>query len=288
MEYFLLTLATAASATKALVCRSLGTRATAKRRVLQDNAFIFLFSALAVLVASAFLGGLSFSYQTVLIGVGFAASLLFTQLMQMIAMGRGPASVTTLIYSYGFIVPIVYSAIALGEEISVMQYVGIGLSAVSLFFIVSPQRDRRASLGWLLVAMLSALGSGMNAVIQKLHRAVAPEGEITSLLLVSFTLAALFSFGFSLLAKGEHFCDGGIAKRLGFVAFSGGAIGGLNILNLIIAGKLPAVVQFPIYNIGSLIIVGLVAGFVYKDRVSIKQLIGFVIGTMSVLTIGLL
>ena len=240
-----------------------------------------------MILASTVKGGLSFSYETVFIGLGFAASLLFTQLMQMLAMGIGPASVTTLIYSYGFVVPIIYSAIVLNESISVFQILGIALSLVSLFFIVNPKNDRRAGSWWLIIALLSALGSGMNAVIQKLHRAVAPEGEITALLLVSFTTAAIFSFAFSRFAKKAENRNALDAKRIGFTAFSGFAIGGLNILNLIIAGRLPAVVQFPIYNIGAMILVGVVARLIYGDSISKKQLIGFVIGIVSVLTIGL-
>ena len=288
MNYLLLILATLASTTKALVCKKIGMGAISEGRVLRENSMIFLFASVAVIAMSPLTGGLHISGKTLLIALIFAVSLLFTQLMQMYAMRHGPASITTLIYSFGFLVPIIYGYAALGEPISIPQLIGIIVAALSLFFITDPKRDRASSRIWLILSFLAALGSGINAVIQKLHRTLAPETEISALLVISFLLASLISFALSFAIKCDTEKDPPLRLSLGFTAFSGVAIGGLNILNLLIAGRLPAVIQFPVYNIGSMILVGIGGAVFYGDRLSPKQAIGFLIGAVAILIIGLL
>lgn len=287
MNYFLLVLATLASATKALVCKRIGTSGVSKRRILIENSLIFLFAATAVLIMSPTVGGVHISLKTFIISLVFAASLLFTQLMQMYAMRHGPASATTLIYSFGFLIPIVYGSIALDESISLPQIIGVFIVAISVFFITDPKTNKKTSKIWLCLSLLAALGSGLNAVIQKLHRSLTPENEISSLLVVSFAIASIFSFFISLVVKKEANSEIPIRSSIGFTAFSGIAIGTLNILNLLIAGRLPAVIQFPTYNVGAMILVGVCAKVLFNDRLSKKQTAGFVIGMISILIIGL-
>ena len=64
-------------------------------------------------------------------------------------------------------------------------------------------------------------------------------------------------------------------------------VGFLNILNLTLAGKLPAVIQFPIYNIGGMILTGVLGAILFGEKNTKKQLIGFGIGCVSILIIGL-
>ena len=288
MDYLLLLLATFASATKALVCKRVGSDGSSERRVLLLNSMIFIFAAAVAALASPLVGGLRLSATTVIIAVVFAFSLLFTQLMQMLAMRHGPASVTTLIYSFGFLVPIAYGYVFLDESVSVAQLIGICVIALSLFFIVDPKMDRRAGRLWLILSFLAALGSGLNAVIQKLHRASAPENEISALLVLSFTVASVVSFIISRLLPRSETADRPIKRELAFTLFSGFGIGALNVLNLLIAGRLPAVIQFPIYNVGAMILVGIGGRLIFGDRITRRQLIGFAIGSAAILIIGLL
>lgn len=301
MDYLLLLCATMASAVKGLVCKKIGGSTGGNRQVFELNALIFLGAAVTV-AAYAWLSGIGFhaSSLTVILSVLFAAMLLFTQLTQTFAMRYGPASITSLIYSLGFLLPIFYSALFLGEQISVLQICGILVAICSLCFMIDLKCDRKIGRLWLLFCFLACSGSGTNAIIQKIHRSRTLPEEIPCFLVLTFCMAMVFSWLVSLLAErgqqhngeaGETVCRREpipVPTLLFNLLFSGTVIGALNILNLVIAGKLPAIIQFPVFNIGSMILVGLGGKFLFHDKLTRRQTIGFVIGCGAILMIGLL
>ena len=64
-------------------------------------------------------------------------------------------------------------------------------------------------------------------------------------------------------------------------------IGVLNLLNLTLAGKLPAMILFPIYNIGSIVLTGILCTLIYKEKNTKKEAIGFTIGCIAIIIIGI-
>jgi aspartate carbamoyltransferase regulatory subunit len=68
---------------------------------------------------------------------------------------------------------------------------------------------------------------------------------------------------------------------------SGLCVGIVNILNLYLSGKIPAVIQFPVYNIGNMILTGVLGALIFREKHTIKQFIGFGIGCLGILLIGL-
>ena len=65
-------------------------------------------------------------------------------------------------------------------------------------------------------------------------------------------------------------------------------VGLLNFLNLILSGNLPSVILFPIYNVGSMLLVILLSAIIYKDKMTALQKVGFFLGIAAILIIGLL
>ena len=287
MNYLLLILATFASATKAIVCKRIGTTKVSEHRRYTETSFIYLFAALTVFFASFLNGKLYFSTKTFFISLIFAITLFFTQITQMYAMRFGPASVTTLIYSFGFLIPVFYGSFVLGERISYLQIIGIIIAILSLLLITNATTDKKCGI-WLCFSLFAAIGSGLNAVIQKFHRSVADEKEIYTLLIFSFIFVSLLSLIISRIIKKPEVKDPPFRLSLNFTLFSGIAIGFLNILNFILAGKIPAVIHFPIYNIGAMIIVTTFARILFKEKLVKKQIVGSVIGMAAILIIGLL
>lgn len=299
MDYILLLCATMASAVKALVCKKIGCKTTDNRIVFQLNSLIFLGASVTV-ACYALLSGIGFhiSATTLVLAVCFASMLSFTQLTQTFAMRYGPASITSLIYSLGFLLPIFYSAAFLQEHISVLQITGIFIAVCSLFFMIDLKCDRKIGRLWLLFSFLSCFGSGANAIIQKIHRSKTLADEIPAFLVLTFSLAAMLSFLIAALTAHrqkkvitqQEYVRTPIPRTdiLFNLLFSGITVGILNILNLVIAGKLPAIIQFPVFNIGSMILVGLGGKFLFHDKLTTKQTIGFMIGCCAILMIGLL
>ena len=164
MNYILLILATVCSSLKAIICKGIGESSNRVRSVMILNANMFAISAITILICYAnkiksFFGISSFSFILALI---FAVFLLFTQITQIFAMSRGFASLSSLIYSCGFLIPIFFSAIFLNESISVFQSIGIAILIFALTVILPPERDGKFSFVWLAFALLSMIGSGSN------------------------------------------------------------------------------------------------------------------------------
>ena len=67
----------------------------------------------------------------------------------------------------------------------------------------------------------------------------------------------------------------------------GVCVGALNLLNLNLSGKIPSVILFPIYNVGSLLLTTVISSVIYKDKISKRQSVGFVIGIVAILIVGI-
>ena len=62
----------------------------------------------------------------------------------------------------------------------------------------------------------------------------------------------------------------------------------LNFLNLSLSGKLPSVILFPIYNIGSMLLSSIISSIIYKDKPTKRQSVGFVLGIVAIFIVGVL
>lgn len=290
MEYLLLAAATLSASGKALFCKVVGS--SRGRGVYLANFKSFVVAAAIAAAFGLAKEGNAFlvSPFTLVLSVIFAASVFFSQLNQMKAMAEGPATLTTLIYASSFLIPIAFGAVALGEGIRPVQYVGVGLMLVSLFLMVWQKDTRKIHWRWLMFAMLAFLGSGTNAVLQKIHQASDYREELTGFLFYALILSGIFSLAVYLLHPerklGKGNGESGFLQKLSPVPL-GICVGFLNFLNLMLAGRLPSVIQFPVYNIGSLILTGVISVIAFRERLSGQKLAGFCVGVLAILLIGM-
>lgn len=294
MNYVFLLIATLASTLKSIMCKKIGNDSKNKKRMFLYNGTIFAVAAAIILIAlcAQGVGVLNISRYSFLLALLFAFVTLFTQSSEILAMKCGSISMTMMIFSCGFLIPIFYGVAFLNEGISPLQIIGLAVLIAALVMIISPKKSERISVRWLILSVLAMLGSGINAIIQKIHQASVHKGELMQFLFWALIFSSLFSFIASFLTRGaasernlskKHILEAGI-----FLAFCGICVGVLNILNLHLAGKLPAVIQFPIYSIGSLILTGLAGRFIYKERMTARKLIGFCLGCVAITVIALL
>lgn len=286
--YWFLAIATVCAAGKAIVCKKLGS--SGSRSMFAWNSGIYLVAAVvAFLYLYPDFGTiLRVSPFTFWCSFVFAAFLLFTQITEIKAMSLGSASMTILIYSAGFLLPIGYGSLFANEHISLLRWVGIAVMIVAMVFIIRPHKDGSASPAWVVMSLLSLVGSGMVAVTQKHHQNTEYAGELACFVTLGLLFAALFSFIMSVVERPKREKPPQLTMRdISFVAASGLCIGALNLLNLFLAGKIDAAVQFPVYNIGCMILTALYGTFVLKETHTKSQYAGFVLGCLSIILIGL-
>lgn len=291
MYYFLLILSTLSGTVKSLALKKLGRDFDRANGICLLNSLMLFLASIGigvytlVVVKSFVLSPFSF-----VLSLAFGLSIVLSQLLEAAAMKHGPVSMTALIYSLGLIFPIVYGSVFLSEEISVMQIFGIALALFALYFIVNPEKNSKINLVWLLFAVAASCFAGSNGIIQKAHQSSPHKSELYAFIFLALLFASVFSLVASAFGgnKTRKNTLKNIKNNMSLIVVGGIAIGFVNILNLILAGKIEAVVQFPIYNIGGMILTCLGGKLIFKEKMTRHQIIGFCVGCVAILIIGLL
>ncbi|MBO5906600.1 MAG: EamA family transporter [Clostridia bacterium] len=294
MDYVLLILVTVFCSTRAIIMKKMGHDSSNMSGVLFLNSNIFFIGSLTVILLSAGDLGALFcvSGASVLFALVFAVFLLVMQVTLMLALGMGAASLSTLIYSCGFVIPIFYSAIFLSEEISLWQWLGLLLLSVALIFIIPPKKGEKLSVKWLVFAVCSMVGSGSLAIVQKIHQNSPYKPELQGFIFYGLLFASVLLLLASLVTKkGERreLLKLYSSKKTTVLLVAVGIIvGALNVINTSLTGKLPSIIHFPVYNGCSLILTALAGRFLFGERIGKLKLSGFILGLIAIIIIGLL
>ncbi|MBQ8344086.1 MAG: EamA family transporter [Clostridia bacterium] len=293
--YLILILSTLLATGKALFCKALGTGQYSKKEtaVLNFKALLVAFACSLLFVADEIYMLLEISAFSIILAIFFGISVAITQIMQSKAMGNGPASLVSLVYSCGFLVPIFYGLLFWDEGVSVYQWLGILLLVVALCLIVCKGEKSGRMVAWLPVAVLAMLGSGANAIFQKTHQYSRFADELQLFLVYSLLFSSLFTGIVSLIIRKNRDKEPDLSKKQKIIKrvivplCLGICVGLLNFLNLSLSGKLPSVILFPVYNVGSMLLSSLISSLIYKDKPTRRQGIGFAIGIVAIMIVGI-
>ena len=143
--YFLLALSTAAAASKALLCKALGVGTYSERQTI-----LLHFRSLLIAACCSLLFVIGDIHQlfeisafSLVLSVFFGLSMAITQVFQAKAMSKGPASMVSLIYSCGLLLPIFYGLLFWDEHVSPFQWVGVSLLFVVLILMTEGKGKKR-------------------------------------------------------------------------------------------------------------------------------------------------
>ena len=296
INYLILILSTLLATGKALFCKALGTGNYTKKENAVLNFKSFLVASICALafVIDKTEQLINISSFSLVLSVIFGFTVALTQIMQARAMGNGPTSIVSLIYSCGFLIPIFYGLLFLQEGVSVFQWLGIVLLMGALYLIVYKGDRKSKALAWMPFAIIAMLGSGTNAVFQKIHQLSEFKNEFQAFVACALFFSALFTGIVSLIVKRDDESKPRLTKKqkilnnLVIPIGLGICVGLLNFTNLFLAGKLPSVIHFPIFNVGSMLLASLISAIIYRDMPTKRQSAGFAIGIVAILIIGIL
>ncbi len=204
INYLILALATLSATGKALFCKVLGVGGySAKQTLLLNCQSFFVAFACSLLFAINDVQKLfAISAFSLVLSAFFGLSVAATQILQAKAMGSGPASMVTLIYSCGFLLPILYGLAFWEEHVSLFQWLGVGLLVIVLLLIIEKRTEKVALIKWLPFAVAAMLGSGANAIFQKTHQYSDFAEELPFFLVYSLLFSAIFT-GIAFMAVRE-------------------------------------------------------------------------------------
>lgn len=250
----------------------------------------FIFGSLSSFAAMLFFvvtsGGFAWEPGLIPYALGFALSYGTSTVFSVLATASGSLSLTALIVSFSLMIPTFYGLIFLNDPISVGLIPGLLLLAVSLVLINKRTESVKITRKWLIFVFLAFIGNGMCSTVQKMQQ-VAYNGkyknEFMIIALASVVIGLLIA---SLITERKEIVR--CAKCGWYFALGCGIMNGIvNLFVMLLSARMPVSLMFPLVSAGGIVITYLVSRFIYKEILTKTQLVGFVLGTASVVLLNI-
>ena len=203
---------------------------------------------------------------------------------------RNGAILTTAFSKLGILIPTLLSILIFGERPSIRQTAGILLAAAALIFIYSEDeksetlpQDRSLSP---LLLILVMFGNGGGDFLAKIFERIGERAQDTLYFFILFVTAAFLT---AILAIHEYKKTGNKMLRRDFLA--GGFVGIPNyfssILLLAALVKLPAVMVYPAFSIGTILLVAVISSAVLGEGLTKRSKAGLLLIIVALILLNL-
>lgn len=261
------------------------------------NAIVSFFAVIVFLIWGGFGNASLF---TILLAILFGAVTACQYLFFLRAISIGSWSYTTVISCLSTLIPTCSGWIFWGEPISWVQIVGVVFLVVCFFLStdLSSKENKKLSLKWLFYVSIAFVCSGSIGVIQKIFSSSSYAGELNAFLIIAFIFACIFALSiyiFMLIkdrkinsVKIEKVKTKSIKKYYSILWITIIALGGIfvavnNKLNLYLSGIFDSAFFFPVVNGSNILLTTLFSILVFRDKLKVKQWIGFIMGVIALL-----
>ena len=223
-----------------------------------------------------------------LFGLVYGAVQALFIFFKTLAMNTGPVSVTTLMGNGSLLLSILVCYFAWGERVSI----GDGVGLVLLLFAIALVTYKRGTgggmrRGWILFAIFFLLfGAGVGISFKAFSKTAASANDM---MIVAALVMSLLFLLLCLSARGQRAHAGGIDRHFLWIAVGSGLLScAYNRLNIYLSGELDAIVFFPFFNGGVVIISAICSVLFTKERLSARRIAGLLLGTAAIAIIGIL
>ena len=242
------------------------------------------FSAMIFFIATS--GGLSFNLKLLPYSFIFALSYATASVGSVCAIACGSLSLTTLVISYSLMLPTFYGLIFLKESIGKGFIIGLILLSISLILINQKSNDSKFSIKWIIFVILTFIGNGMCSVVQKIQQ-VKFDGNFKNEFMI-FALAIVVIILAFFAVKSDRKEIKTYAKSGLHLAIICGVLNGMvNLFVMILSGLISVSIMFPLISAGGIIITYICSKFIYKEKLTKAQFIGFLIGIISIVFLNI-
>lgn len=257
----------------------------------------FIFTALISLFAMLFFfvtdnGGLKFPPEMIPYGIASGAFYCMASFLTYVAYGCGSFVLTNLFLSYSLLFSVGYGLFVLGESATVLTYIGLGLMMISVFLVRGVKKDSAAeektkiSLKWVICIALSVIGSGMFGVMQKLQQVKFEKSCDNEFMIVTLGFSAAVLLIAGIIMNGKDLLY--ILRHGGLYASAAGVSNGAtNLLNLIVNAMIPISIAAPTRSGVKIVISFLISLFIFKEKLTKRQVAGVVIGAAALILLNL-
>lgn len=275
-----------------IIAASLNSICMKKGKVSGSSIFGFnlLVAVIWLIIALATRGcGLVLNGDVVFWGVFYGITQFMFILFKTASMNAGPVSVTTLIGNASLLISVCVSVILWKETITPIDYVGLALLLVAIFLCTYKKTEEAYKPSWkYLVVAFCAFAASVGLVF----KAFGKTGNIQyrdDMLVVASAVMLLLYAGSCLFVKIKNKRNDQ-KQNVWFYVFA--VLCGLlsyfyNRSNMFLAGELDAVIFFPAFNGGVVLLSTILSLCFFKEKLAVKQILGIVFGVVAICIIGI-
>lgn len=264
-----------------------------KKAKLSTNA-IFSFNLLvsAVWLVIAFVvrgGGLTLNGSMIFWGAVYGITQFLFILFKTASMNAGPVSVTTLIGNASLLISVCVSVIAWREAVTAIDIVGLTLLLLAIFLCTYKKSNEAYKPKWKYLTIAFCIFA---AAVGLVFKAFGKTSNITyrddMLVIASAVMLLLYSV-FCLFKRSLQTKN---APKPGVWFFVSALLCGIlsyfyNRSNMLLADTLDAIIFFPAFNGGVVLLSAVLSVGFCKEKLSAKQSIGILIGVLAICIIGM-
>ena len=253
--------------------------------VFRFNFVSYAFAAVLALILALTSGKMTCTWQTAVCALGYAVVVLSLQSIMIFAMKKGSMATTSLLNLYGMVIPAIAGPIFWKEPFGVLQGVGLGVMIISVFFLSGVStKGEKFSIWPVILGIACFVFSGLAGLMEKIHQSTPGASERSVFLAIAYSMMLVISFFVFIATRKNNQQPIKNKNRFWIVGVLVGLItGAYGSVNLYLAGKLDSLIYYPVANGGALLLTVLLSVVVFREKPSVKKMIGFVLGLASVL-----
>ncbi len=250
----------------------------------------FLFTALSAAAALVFyLVSAGFRLEltwtlvpySALFGVSFGTALLGAYLTAK----HGSVSICALTEAYSLAIPTLYGVVVYSDPIGIVGIVGLLLLVTSIL-LVNLQSEKVHISGKCLLSMaLLFFGNGICSTVMKVQQTDFAGAYKNEFMILALALATV---SFLVLGLRKQKQVGTQLKNMVLYAVPCGLLNALsNFFVMLLTGLVPNSVLFPTVSAGGIVMGFLLATFLYREKLTARQLVGYAMGAIAAVLLNL-
>ena len=192
----------------------------------------------------------------------------------------------------GLLVPLLLSSFFFGEAIKPTQWIGLAILFIATVIMCSYNNTIKEKLSpaSLLLLLLCGLSNGAADFTQKLFTKTFPDGSAAVFNFYTYVFAAIV-LGVAFLATKKTVQDAppaDLRKIFGYICIMAICLFANSFFKTLAAGRLDAVLLYPLNQGCALIIAALIASVFFGEKITAKAVIGMTVAFAGLLIVNLL
>lgn len=247
------------------------------------NKYNMLYNGIKFLIGSFFLLPMALTdsaprFEIGVVTCGVACGVMYAVSKTVILKGYEKTSVSfmTLCHASGMIIPCIIGHFFWSEKLSIFSGVGILLTIISIVLLKDSKADKKQfETEGFAIGVVVFLTSGGVMVAQKLVGLYFSEQSISAYNFYSFFVAFIILCFFIKPKNIDKNC-----MKPVLVCAVGSAVS-LSVISFVmtgLAGRVPSIILFPLFNGLGIIFVCIGSVFAFKEKLSIRNVIGLLLG----------